>query len=146
MGIFPSLNINLQNQLDTISSTQNSSIDNFGKSFLFDFETGDFVVKDGKPVIADEKQSLYNWIQKILKTEKDKYKIYQNTDYGVKFEDLLYGDLPLKFVQVELKREIQDALMKHPLISTIDITSIERDKSDLVINLQVNGNEATINV
>ena len=48
-----------------------SSSDSFGaKSYLFDFDTGDFVVRDGKLIECDGLKAVKIWIEKILRTEK----------------------------------------------------------------------------
>ncbi len=39
-----------------------------GKSFLFDFKAGDFVVRDGKLVECDGMDAIKVWIEKILRT------------------------------------------------------------------------------
>ena len=56
--MFPnSTDITLDNKSDTSSGT---------KSYLFDFTTGDFVVRDGKLIECDGIKSIKVWIEKIL--------------------------------------------------------------------------------
>jgi hypothetical protein len=57
-----------------ISSTETAETTNNGKSFLFDFATGDFVVKDGNIQTLEGIEALKIWVEKILRTEKDRYK------------------------------------------------------------------------
>ena len=52
------------------------------KSYLFDFDRGDFVVRDGKLIECDGIDAIKVWIEKILRTEKGRYPIYDNTEYG----------------------------------------------------------------
>ena len=60
--MFPnSTDITLDNKTQTSSGT---------KSYLFDFTTGDFVVRDGKLIECDGIESIKVWIEKILRTEK----------------------------------------------------------------------------
>ena len=47
-----------------------SDISSGTKSYLFDFTTGDFVVRDGKLIECDGIESIKVWIEKILRTEK----------------------------------------------------------------------------
>jgi hypothetical protein len=62
-----------------------------GKSFLFDFTSGEFVVRDGKLVECDGMDAIKTWIEKILRTEKDRFSIYHDTDYACYLEDLIVG-------------------------------------------------------
>ena len=79
--MFPnSTGVTLNNE--TISS-------NGTKSYLFDFDSGDFVVRDGKLIECDGIDSIKVWIEKILRTEKVRYNIYNNTEYGCHLEDLI---------------------------------------------------------
>ena len=41
-----------------------------GKSFLYDFKKGDFVMKNGKMVVIHGIEVLKQWILKVLKTER----------------------------------------------------------------------------
>jgi len=101
-----------------------------GNSFLFDFSIGDFVLQDGKVIIANDETAMRGWIEKILRTEKDRYSIYENTEYGISIEDLLVGsNYSLEFAESELRREIEDALIQHPQIIGISNFSIERTTS-----------------
>ena len=62
------------------------------KSYLFNFNRGDFAVRDGKLVECDGIDAIKVWIEKILRTEKNRYKIYDGTDYGCQIEDLIIGN------------------------------------------------------
>ena len=51
------------------------------KSYLFDFGSGDFVVRDGKLIECDGIDAIKVWTEKILRTEKSSRKtlIRKNT-------------------------------------------------------------------
>lgn len=109
-----------------------------GKSFLFDFNQGDFVLKDGKLIPAEGEEALKIWIEKVLRTDKGKYPIY-STEYGVSLEDLIIGhNLPLEFIKSEVKREVTETLMTHPDITSISDWKLEKSSSRLMISFQVN--------
>ncbi|MCK9479713.1 MAG: DUF2634 domain-containing protein [Firmicutes bacterium] len=109
------------------------------RSFLFDFSNGDFVVKDGKLVETDD---ITMWIEKILRTEKGRFKIYSDTDYGCHLEDLIIGsNYPISFVESELKREIEDALLQNPNIKAISNFALLRTKSGITVSLEVETND-----
>lgn len=114
-----------------------------GKSFLFDFKQGDFIVKDGKIVEIDDTEALKVWIEKILRTEKFRFKVYEkqnrNSEYGINIYDLIIGKTyPKSFIEAEIKREVTDALLRNPLIKSLSNWSIEQDNPMLKIAFKVN--------
>lgn len=123
-------------------TTDNTDLPQMGKSFLFDFKTGDFVLKDGRLVEISGIEAVKVWIQKILKTEKYRYKVYEREDkneYGIVLEDLIVGNnFPQSFVESELKREITGALTKHPMIKSLTDWKIEKKNPLLNISFKVN--------
>lgn len=126
--MFPQINIEEQAEETT----------NIGTSFKFDFEKGDFILENGKLVKVEDLEALKIWINKVLRTEKFRFEIYKDIDYGVTLEDLIGQTLPRKFVESELKREISEALTKHSMIDNVSNIMTERDGSKLIINFQVN--------
>lgn len=133
--MFP--NTNDTSNLETTTGT---------KSFLFDFENNEFVIVDGKLVEYDGLEAIKVWISKILKTEKGRYEIYDDTDYGIKLEDLLIGSTySSAFIEAELKREIEDALLQNPQITAVTNFNITRDSSRLTVEMEVDINDAGTN-
>ncbi|WP_066503460.1 DUF2634 domain-containing protein [Abyssisolibacter fermentans] len=124
-----------------------------GKSFLFDFDKGDFVIKDGRLVEISGVQALKVWVEKILRTEKYRYKVYERNDkneYGVVLEDLIIGNnFPQAFIEAELKREITEALTKNPMIQSLSNFKIVKRNPRLIVSFKVNladGNSFTSNM
>ena len=128
--MFPnSTDITLNNETKLSSGT---------KSYLFDFDRGDFVVRDGKLIECDGIESIKIWIEKILRTEKGRYPIYDNTEYGCHLEDLIIGNsYTAEFVEAELKREIEDALKQNPRITSVTNFNIIRNTSAITVTLEV---------
>lgn len=128
--MFPnSIDITLDNETQTSSGT---------KSYMFDFENGDFVVRDGQLIECDGIESIKVWIEKILRTEKGRYPIYDNTEYGCHLEDLIIGNsYTAEFIESELKREIQDALKQNPRITSVTNFKISRNKNAITVTLEV---------
>ena len=77
---------------DTVLTRGETPAQTGTRSYLFDFNKGDFVVRDGKLVECDGMDALKVWIEKILKTEKGRYRIYDGTGYGCQLEDLIIGN------------------------------------------------------
>ena len=120
----------LEEQKDNASGT---------KSFLYDFSKGDFVIRDGKLVPCDSLEAIKVWIEKIIRTEKNRFPIYDGTEYGCYLEDLIIGNnYTVEFVEAELKREIEEALLQHPKITSIGSFTLHRDKTLLSVTLEVN--------
>lgn len=136
MSIFPQININIED------NTQTTETKSLGKSFLFDFKKGDFVLRDGKPVEVEGIESIKIWIEKILRTEKFKFKIYETgeeNEYGVTIKDLLFRQkYPHSFVLTELRREVSEALSKHPEIKDIENFNIKHEGTSVIISFKVN--------
>ena len=128
--MFPnSTDITIDNESNTSSGT---------KSYMFDFENGDFVVRDGKLIECDGIDAIKVWIEKILRTEKGRYPIYDNTEYGCHLEDLIIGNsYTAEFIEAELKREIEDALKQNPQITSVTNFNITRNTNAITVTLEV---------
>lgn len=128
--MFPnSTDIILDNESNTSSGT---------KSYMFDFGNGDFVVRDGKLIECDSIDAIKVWIEKILRTEKGRYPIYDNTEYGCHLEDLIIGNsYTAEFIEAELKREIEDALKQNPRITSVTNFNITRNTNAITVTLEV---------
>jgi hypothetical protein len=124
--VFPINQIQGETSLAAVTEIENKT--KFGKSFLFDFEQGDFILIDGKVQEVEGEQALKVWIRKILKTEKIKYKIYEIIDnsYGISLIDYLNSDLPMGFIYASIQSEIDRALTSHPDIINVTGYDFER--------------------
>lgn len=130
--MFPTQEVNIDNL------TNNSNIANTnGKSFSFDFEAGDFVIKDGKLQEIEGIDVLENWIQKKLRTEKNKYKIYVN-GYGVTLSEYITSNFPMAFIKSEIEREVKEALLTNNNIKSLSDFELTRDKRTMIVNFTVN--------
>lgn len=108
------------------------------KTYLFDFEKGDFVIRDGNLVECDGIEAIKVWIEKILRTEKGRFHIYDDTDYGCHIEDLIVGNnYPVEYIEAELKREIEEALLLNSNISSVNNCKITRTRNNLIVEMEV---------
>lgn len=98
-----------------------------GMSFLYDFDKGDFVYRDGKLVELYGVDSLKMWIMKVMKTERFRFRVYDDTEYGITLEDLIGSNLPRAFVEAEIKREVTETLTSHAHIDEVRGWEFERD-------------------
>jgi hypothetical protein len=97
------------------------------RSFLFDFDTGDFVLKDGKLIEIVGIEVIKQWIEMTVRTERNKFKVYEGTDYGIQLEDLIGSSYPHDFIEAEMKRELTESLIAHPAIQSISNFSLIRE-------------------
>lgn len=135
MSILPGLVPNLQKQVNNISNSTNAV--NTGKSFLFDFEAGDFVIKDGMLLEVKDIEALKVWIKKILKTEKHKFAIYTGLEYGATLQDLLDKGYSTAFIQSEIIREVTDALSTDVRINSVTNFTFTRKSKKLNVSFVV---------
>lgn len=112
-----------------------------GRSFLFDFKKGDFVLKDGKFVVIEGKEALKQWIEMTIRTERFKFRVYEGTDYGIQLEDLIGSSYPKAFIEAEMEREISEALTSHAAIQAISNFFLVRDGAKATISFQVESSE-----
>lgn len=125
------------NSTDIMISNENKASSGV-KSYLFDFDSGDFIVRDGKLVECDGIDAIKVWIEKILRTEKGRYTIYADTEYGCHLEDLIIGNsYTVEFIEAELKREIEDALKQNSQIKSVTNFQIIRSKHSITVTLEV---------
>jgi len=108
-----------------------------GKSFLYDFKKGDFVMRNGKLVEVHGLETLKQWILKVLKTERFRFRIYKDIPYGVTLEDLIGSNLPRAFVEAEIKREVTESLVEHTHIQAIQEWQFIRDGTWMRIKFRV---------
>ena len=141
--MFPEINVNIE-------EIATPSREKLGKVFLFDFEMGRHVIRDGKPVECTEVQAVKQWIELLLKTQLDKYPIYKNTFFGLSTDDIIGNKSnPLIMAQAILEEEIKEKCKEHILIRAVTNFNIERTNQGLIISFKVvlkNGNQQGVDV
>ncbi|MGG2053110.1 DUF2634 domain-containing protein [Lysinibacillus pakistanensis] len=108
-----------------------------GTTFLYDFKKGDYVYRNGAPIIVQGQKALEIWIEKVIRTERFKFKIYDNVEYGVTIEDLIGSNLPYSFLDSEMKRELTESILKNPFIENLSEWKFEREGSLWTITFTV---------
>lgn len=105
------------------------------KTFDFDFQAGEFRMKNGNPVVLTGIDALKLWIQKCIRTQLNRYSIYKGRQYGANVEDLVFGkSYNFDFAESELRREIETALLQNEDIQSMSSFSVKRAGSTLDIS------------
>ena len=76
------------------------------KCINFDFKTNSFEPNE----FTDEVTELKNWIELLIRTEKDKYKIY-NENFGMDFSDIVGYRMPRSTQVSEIIRRLKRAIV-----------------------------------
>lgn len=121
-----------------------------GEDFLFDYGTGQHLMMGGSP----EKRSVFigvkQYIENVLRTPADTVKVYtkgETESFGISvYKYLGQRNLPVGYLGSELKREITENLLRHPLISDVTNWKSEREPRGLRIEFSaVLSDESIIN-
>lgn len=118
-----------------------SSTTDLGVTYKFDFDAGEFMLSDGKLIPIADVDAIKLWVEKCLRTQRFTYQIYAREDkneYGASLEDLIGSVWPRAFVESELKREISEALTRHPRIRSITDLTTDRDGARMKISFTLN--------
>lgn len=104
-------------------------------SYLYDFDKGDFVYKNGNPVLVRGREAIKIWVEKALRTRIYTYDIYDETDeeglleqreYGSNIWRIIRGNkFPELMVHAETKRDVEETLSYNDKIKGIEDYEIE---------------------
>lgn len=103
------------------------------KTYEFDFAKGEFT-----GFYIDNTEAIRQFIQKALVTPRFRYLIY-DSDFGSELEDLIGQDVTSEFLESEVPRIIEDALLYDERISSVGNITLEKDPTSdaLFITLTV---------
>ena len=96
-----------------------------------DFETGDIVLEDGKPVLIDGAEALLQWIEKVLTTKRGAHEI--EYEYGTDTKRIIFAGNPKPFTRAEICRDIEETLMQHEDIESVDEFEFENEGINAVL-------------
>lgn len=110
----------------------------FLKEPKFDFDKNEFVISMGKFVMISGLELIKQKIQKVIRTERNKYKIYDGTNYGIALEKkLISNTLPLNYVKSEIERAITESLLDIVGVTSVNSFSVEQDGDLLTTEFDV---------
>lgn len=106
-----------------------------GQVMKIDFETGEIVMEDGRPVLIDGAEALLQWIEKILPTKRGANEI--EYEYGTDTKRILFAGNPKPFTRAEICRDIEETLMQHEDIEDVDDFEFENDGINAVLSFTI---------
>ncbi|WP_250277978.1 DUF2634 domain-containing protein [[Clostridium] colinum] len=128
--MFPKINYNIMEIEDSKPIT-------LGKCFKFDFQKGRHIIIDGKFVECDFQENIRQFIQVILRTKINTFKVYTIDDdenFGLSIHNYMGNKVYHKgFILSETKREITEQLLNHPFIKDVDNFKFEFENTFLNI-------------
>jgi len=114
-----------------------------GINFLYDFIEGDLVLKDGKFIELTGDAAVVFWIEKTLRTEYERSRVYENTRYGTIIEDLRGTVLPKEISRNILENNIKDALLLHERINSISNFVFSQENEQVTLSFEIKLNPIT---
>jgi hypothetical protein len=119
----------------TSNTSQPDSLETFTE-YAWDFEHDCFIFENGKHKIVTENEALKVWIYKTLKTERWRYRAYDNA-YGIELEQFIGRSTNNADSAVEVERYVKEALLINPYIKSIDNITFtnESDVLDFEVSL-----------
>lgn len=126
------------NVLNSLSNDNENVQDNYLKTYSFDFDKKDFVVKDGSPLLVNNIEGVKQWITKFLHTDIDTLEIYNGYNFGTSLKKL-FGQKYLNngFAEAELERQIREGFLLCPAISKVTKFKAEKDNQYLKLTIGV---------
>jgi hypothetical protein len=120
---------------------------NFGKTWLFDFENGDFVLSPiGKFQALGDVDAWAEWGRKAIRTARYQFLAYDDV-YGQEFKDLISRSLSRSGNESEIKRIVTETLIVDPRTETVDNFTFEWDGDAVFFSFEmtnVRGENVTI--
>ena len=134
MGIFP-VRMTEETPKNAVKETKNGY-----KDIYFDIKTKKIVVVDGKVQIASKKQQIQQWLYLLIHTELGKYKVYENTDFGISFLYEMKGHeyYSSGFTIAQIQDELTEKIKIHKWVDSVESIEIEKGFTGLNITITLN--------
>lgn len=125
-----------QLEFETKEITDQEQTETVHSIFDWDFEIGDFKLKDGKLILLTGIEYLKVWIQLALRTEKNTL-LYENSEYGSEHHKLIGTTFKPSFTKEEYKRYIKEALLFNNAITNVSNFTFNQEGSRMTISFDV---------
>lgn len=108
------------------------------KSIKFDYSTNNFIVDEAPTEVDQVKQ----WVELLIKVEKDKYKIYDE-NFGMDFSDIVGYRLPRSVQVSEIIRRLKRTIL-NGCDHAVDVKDFTFDKGTFTFTLVTDLGEEVI--
>jgi len=112
-----------------------------GVDFLFDYETGQHVMNGSVLSECNDLRKVRQFIQNVLRTPANTYKDYvkgEKETFGLSIYNYIgQRKLPAGYINSELKREVTENLLRHPMIVEVKDWNAKRERRGLNISFTV---------
>jgi len=144
--MFPTLNLDtLVSSINAQAEKENAHV--IGDVILLKFNEKNeatIVIENGKPKFAETiEEKIIMFLQVLLRTELNKYEIYDGTKFGVSFYKFKGKKIPNSIIVSEIKREITENLKKINKFDSIENFSVNLTASTLNITFNLILNDRT---
>ncbi|MDO5397229.1 MAG: DUF2634 domain-containing protein [bacterium] len=101
-------------------------------TYAFDFTKNEFTFENGDVLTLTGISALKLWVEETLRTQAGRYGLYRGKEYGANIEEI-GKSYKYDFAESELKREIENALLRHDDVQSADSFSVT--KQGTVLNI-----------
>ena len=142
MAIFPEYDYAMDEEVTEEVTSESVTI---GRTPLFDFETGQYVIRDGKIIECTQEEAIRQWVGFLIKTPAERFEVYEGTEFGTYIHNLI-GLKDVGFVASEIKRELEEKCIENRAISGIKNFDVTKNGGAIHINMTVMTNEDEVEV
>jgi len=137
-SVIPIINIEEDVVLESYDMPESETVEDISikRSFNFNSETKQFIFLNGKNVETSQVEAIKQWVRLILRTYKDKFNVYKDTDFYCNIEDLI-GNKLNPFLDSELRREITEAMLRNKAIKSVDNIALSQSKRTLTVEFTI---------
>lgn len=118
-------------------TAENETVDT-GVDFLFDYDNGQHIMQGSSLRECTEIEKVRQYIQNVLRTPANLYKVYtegENDVFGLSIYNYIgQRNIHMGYINSELKREVTELLLKHPLIDSVANWTAKREKQGLNVS------------
>lgn len=105
------------------------------KEYAWDFETDNFILENGKFVIVEDLEALKIRNYKKLKTQKNRFLLIYDRNYGSSLEDVIIGNGLSEIIKGKIKTIINDCLIDNNYVTNIIYNSFSLDEDKLNVEI-----------
>lgn len=107
-------------------------------TLAFDYQTNRFLIADGSPILRSQAAAVRQWVELMLRTYLDRFRVYTGYQFGHTGEDLIgLRQVPPGFIHSELAREIDESCRLCPAIAKTSDFSFSRENRTLHVKFTI---------